>query len=44
MNGLFSILKLSLGGSNEIVGVVFFFSQYLGNAKVTGFLLSLSRL
>ena len=25
MNGLFSILKLSLGGSNEIVGVVFFF-------------------
>ena len=46
MNGLFSILKLSLGGSNEIVGVVFFFFffQYLGNAKVTGFLLSLSRL
>lgn len=38
MNGLFSILKLSLGGSNEIVGEFFFF-KYLGNAKVTGFLL-----
>lgn len=26
MNGLFSILKLSLGGSNEIVGEFFFFN------------------